>query len=212
MPEGETLSDAQLLEELRSFFARNPQFALAPQEGPAPGDGREDEADGDQGPETVPDPLVPPGWLVTAAKDVFELRGIDARIAELTWDSFVGAGPVRMRSAGTVRMLSFETLDLTIDLEITSNAGDHEIVGHVIPPAADRVEVNWLPVGEDPSDAPSGAGAGAGTGDVRERGPAGATVDPTGKFVLAGLRPGRIRLVFHREGQADVRTAWFRPG
>jgi hypothetical protein len=213
MPEGEALSDAQLLEELRAFFLRNPQFeqslrnecppGTGPGHGTGPDPGRVPAPAGDlcvpnDGPHDLPSPLTPPPWLVTAAKDVFELRGLDAELAELTWDSLVGAGPVQMRSPNKARMLSFESLDLTLDLEVTEDAGSYEIVGHLMPPTVDRIEVDRLP----PADASSGPS--------HDPAPLLAVVDETGQFVLGNLEPGRIRLLCHREGLPCIRTAWFR--
>ncbi|MGW2823987.1 hypothetical protein ACWC24_23780 [Streptomyces sp. NPDC001443] len=112
--------------------------------GDRPGDG---PADGvDDGPDcdrledelrraaAVLDPV--PGELYRIAMEAFALRDLDARIAELTFDSLTDAIPVR-GVADPPRMLTFRTGELSVDVEVTSEG----LMGQVLPPQTARIEV-----------------------------------------------------------------------
>lgn len=82
----------------------------------------------------VLDPV--PAELVQAALDAFALHDLDARLAELTFDSLVDALPVR----GVVdapRMLTFSAGEVTVDVEVTGDG----LIGQVLPPQSARIEV-----------------------------------------------------------------------
>ncbi|MEV5387565.1 hypothetical protein [Streptomyces sp. NPDC052721] len=83
---------------------------------------------------TVLDPV--PAELVQAALDAFALHDLDARLAELTFDSLVDALPVR-GVTDAPRMLTFRAGEVTVDVEVT----DDGLIGQVLPPQSARIEV-----------------------------------------------------------------------
>jgi len=84
---------------------------------------------------------VPPE-TVAAAKASFLWRTIDAELAQLVEDSAevdnVLAG---VRSTGTVRMLTFQSPTLTVEVEALEVGNRRRLVGLLVPPQAARVEV-----------------------------------------------------------------------
>ncbi|MFI1164407.1 hypothetical protein ACH4UM_12460 [Streptomyces sp. NPDC020801] len=77
-----------------------------------------------------------PDYLRQLAVEAYALHDLDARIAELTFDSLVDAIPVR-GATDVPRMLTFQAGELTVDVEVTG-AG---LMGQVLPPQAARIEV-----------------------------------------------------------------------
>ncbi|MER6806644.1 MULTISPECIES: hypothetical protein [Streptomyces] len=82
----------------------------------------------------VLDPM-PPG-LLQIAVDAYALHDLDARVAELTFDSLVDAIPVR-GATHAPRMLTFSAGEVTVDVEVTADG----LMGQVLPPQPARVEV-----------------------------------------------------------------------
>ncbi|MEU1082536.1 hypothetical protein ABZ368_20345 [Streptomyces sp. NPDC005908] len=82
----------------------------------------------------VLDPV--PAALLQGAVDAFALVDLDARVAELTFDSLADAIPVR-GTADTARMLTFTAGEVTLDVEVTGDG----LIGQVLPPGPARIEV-----------------------------------------------------------------------
>ncbi|GGQ22150.1 hypothetical protein GCM10010266_51630 [Streptomyces griseomycini] len=82
----------------------------------------------------VLDPL-PPG-LLQIAVDAYALHDLDARVAELTFDSLVDAIPVR-GATDTPRMLTFSAGEVTVDVEVTAQG----LMGQLLPPRPASIEV-----------------------------------------------------------------------
>ena len=80
------------------------------------------------------DPL--PAELRQIAVAAFALHDLDARIAELTFDSVVDAIPVR-GAVDVPRMLTFHAGGVTVDVELSA----HGLMGQVLPPQTARIEV-----------------------------------------------------------------------
>lgn len=80
------------------------------------------------------DPVPPELWRI--AVDAYALHDLDARLAELTFDSLVDAIPVR-GATDVPRMLTFRTGELSVDVEVTA----HGLIGQVLPPQPARIEV-----------------------------------------------------------------------
>ncbi|MFH9401985.1 hypothetical protein [Streptomyces sp. NPDC017638] len=78
---------------------------------------------------------VPPE-LVQSALDAFALHDLDARLAELTFDSLVDALPVR-GALDPPRMLTFRAGELTVDVEVTGDG----LIGQLLPPRSARIEL-----------------------------------------------------------------------
>ncbi|MFE9169738.1 hypothetical protein ACFYNZ_09445 [Streptomyces kebangsaanensis] len=120
------------------------------------------------------DPL--PDHLLQLAVDAYALHDLDARIAELTFDSLVDAIPVR-GATDTPRMLTFQAGDLTVDVEVTGDG----LMGQVLPPQTARIEVLG---GPRAGTALTADDLGRFTGDA----------PPSGPFALR-LRAGREAVV-----------------
>ncbi|MFE0888199.1 hypothetical protein ACFW4Q_04045 [Streptomyces rochei] len=77
-----------------------------------------------------------PAELRRIAVDAFALHDLDARVAELTFDSLVDAIPVR-GAEDPPRMLTFRVDDVTVDVEVTEDG----LIGQLLPPGPADVEV-----------------------------------------------------------------------
>ncbi|OIJ63290.1 hypothetical protein [Streptomyces mangrovisoli] len=82
----------------------------------------------------VLDPV--PDELRQIAIEAFALHDMDAKLAELTFDSLVDAIPVR-GAVDVPRMLTFTAGDLTVDVEVTP----HGLLGQILPPQPAGIEV-----------------------------------------------------------------------
>ncbi|MER5856134.1 hypothetical protein ACFV2Z_12980 [Streptomyces sp. NPDC059688] len=82
----------------------------------------------------VLDPV--PDALRRLAVDAYALHDLDARIAELTFDSLMDALPVR-GVTDVPRMLTFRAGEVTVDVEVT----DDGLIGQVLPPRSASIEV-----------------------------------------------------------------------
>ncbi|WP_317446554.1 hypothetical protein [Streptomyces collinus] len=77
-----------------------------------------------------------PVELRQLALEAYALHDLDARIAELTFDSLVDALPVR-GVPDAPRMLTFRAGGLSVDVEVTEEG----LIGQVLPPQSARIEV-----------------------------------------------------------------------
>ena len=133
-----------------------------------------------------------PEFVLSAAKAAYTWRTIDdelAELAELTFDSTLeelAAGAVR--GAEGPRTLTFETPEVTIEVEVTADGDLRSIVGQVIPPEAGRVEIQH-------------------PGGVAE-----ADVDDLGRFSAERVQRGPVKIRLHRATAPDaaVVTDWLR--
>ncbi|GGS05816.1 hypothetical protein GCM10010269_50930 [Streptomyces humidus] len=82
----------------------------------------------------VLDPV--PAELRRLAIEAYALHDLDARIAELTFDSLVDAIPVR-GAVDVPRMLTFHSGELTVDVEVTGEG----LLGQLLPPRPAAIEV-----------------------------------------------------------------------
>ncbi|MFH9174483.1 hypothetical protein [Streptomyces albogriseolus] len=123
---------------------------------------------------------VPPA-LLQSAVDAFALRDLEARVAELTFDSLVDAIPVR-GAAAAPRMLTFSAGEVTLDVEVTEEG----LIGQVLPPAPARVEILTGP-----------------------RPAAMTTTDDMGRFTATVTPSGPFALRLHTPDEV-VMTEWLR--
>ncbi|MEV5549705.1 hypothetical protein AB0L35_26810 [Streptomyces sp. NPDC052309] len=77
-----------------------------------------------------------PAGLRQIAVEAYALRDVDARIAELTFDSLVDAIPVRGET-DPPRMLTFRAGEVTVDVEVTAEG----LIGQLLPPGPARIDV-----------------------------------------------------------------------
>lgn len=87
---------------------------------------------------------VPPE-LRQIAVEAFALHDLDAKIAELTFDSVVDAIPVR-GAVDVPRMLTFHAGGVTVDVELSAQG----LMGQVLPPQTAGIEVLSGPVSGSP--------------------------------------------------------------
>ncbi|MEV7504997.1 hypothetical protein [Streptomyces sp. NPDC093018] len=127
----------------------------------------------------VLDPV--PGFLRQLAIEAYALRDLDARIAELTFDSLVDALPVR-GVTDAPRMLTFRAGALTVDVEVTGEG----LIGQVLPPGSARIEVLGGPGAARP-----------------------VTVDTLGRFISDAPPSGPFALRL-RTGTEVIVTEWLR--
>lgn len=92
---------------------------------------------------SILDPV--PAELLQLAVEAYALHDLDARIAELTFDSVVDAIPVR-GAVDAPRMLTFRAGEVTVDVEVTGQ----ELLGQVLPPQQALIEVLTGPQGTAP--------------------------------------------------------------
>jgi hypothetical protein len=114
-----------------------------------------------------------PAELRRLAIEAYALHDLDARLAELTFDSLVDAIPIR-GATDVPRMLTFVAGDLTVDVEVTAEG----LMGQVLPPQPAGIEVLSGPQALTPTTL-TADGMGRFTSDV----------PPTGPFALR-LRAG----------------------
>jgi hypothetical protein len=77
-----------------------------------------------------------PAELRQLAVEAYALHDLDARLAELTFDSLVDAIPVR-GATDPPRMLTFHSGDVTVDVEVSAQG----LMGQVLPPQPASIEV-----------------------------------------------------------------------
>jgi hypothetical protein len=102
----------------------------------------DDEADpvGEPSQTAEPADAVPPD-LVEAGIAVYTFRTLDAELAALAFDSAAGGDEQLMPSERPARLLSFETADLTIEVEIIPQGETIHLVGQILPPAVVQIDV-----------------------------------------------------------------------
>ena len=127
----------------------------------------------------------PPQIVLESARAAFLMRRIDAELAELVLDSGVDAGPVLVRGVedDTVRMLSFETDTVSIEVQVTEVDGRRSLLG-LVSGAAGPVEVETV------------------------RGRSSVTLDSLGRFSVADVPPGTVRLHLTADNGTPVATSW----
>ncbi|WP_329415594.1 hypothetical protein OG802_30290 [Streptomyces sp. NBC_00704] len=122
-----------------------------------------------------------PAELRRVAIEAYALHDLDARIAELTFDSLVDALPVR-GAADVPRMLTFHSGGLTVDVEVSGDG----LLGQLLPPRSAAIEVLHGP-----------------------RATAVLTADDMGRFSCAAPPAGPFALRLRTGGEVVV-TEWLR--
>jgi len=130
---------------------------------------------------------VPPE-LRRLAVDAYALYDLDARLAELTFDSLVDAIPVR-GATDVPRMLTFRTGELSVDVEVTA----HGLIGQLLPPQPARIEVLGGPHPAAP-DTLTADTMGRFAGELPRTGPAAVLIAATGIALFAAGSTLRRRL------------------
>lgn len=88
----------------------------------------------------VVDPV--PVEIDAGARSLFGLRRLDEELAELVRDSADERGRMlAVRGEGDVRLISFETGPVTVELQVTERGTDRDLVAQVTGTAVARAEV-----------------------------------------------------------------------
>jgi hypothetical protein len=114
----------------------------------------------------------------------FQLRSLDSEIAELVEDSALHADALATVRGDDVRLLYYQASEVGIELEVTSHAGRHAVLGQVVGGA------DW---------------------EVRAETAAGirpVAVDDLGRFSLADLPAGPFRVRVTSPDRPPVTTNW----
>lgn len=127
-----------------------------------------------------------PAHVLEAARAVFALRDLDSELARLVEDTMLTAAGVRSGGSDT-RLLTFETDDLAIELQVSPTPGGVSLLGQVVPAPAEGASVRLE----------SAAGV-LGTAEV----------DELGGFRFPEVAPALVRLHVEVPGAAGVSTPW----
>jgi len=133
----------------------------------------------------VPERDPVPPELVEMAKQSFTWRTVDAELADLVADSREPVGATLVRSdTASVRLLTFATRHVQLDLEVLADGGLRRLVGELRPagPATITVEYEGGSVTEDS--------------------------DELGRFILSGVPGGLIRLRCEPADGVALLTPW----
>lgn len=129
------------------------------------------------------DPIPPSA--IAAARSAIAWRTMDAELAELTADALSDPSLSGVRGTDAPTLLTFESPELTVELEVREAAnGRRHLVGQLVPPAAGEVEVRH----------------GGGTSTVQ--------ADAVGRFGAEGVEAGPVSLRC-TSGARVVETDWF---
>ncbi|MBL6278392.1 hypothetical protein JMF97_19720 [Micromonospora fiedleri] len=138
----------------------------------------------------------PPAMAVELAKQSFGLRRVDTELAALVADSALDpvGSAIRAGEQGTLpRLLTFEVegpddTPQAVEVEVSGSGPYRRLLGQLHPPGAARIEVRQ----------PGGDAAAA------------VDADDQGRFVVAEVAVGLMRLTWHRPGRGAIATAWVR--
>jgi hypothetical protein len=128
-----------------------------------------------------------PEEVLDAARSSYTWRTIDAELAEIAYDSLLDEDALdRVRSGAQPRQITFESSDLTIELEVTVISDRRRIVGQLIPTQPAAVEIRH-PSGQVSVEA-----------------------DELGRFMAEGIIVGPVSLGCTLEGGGGktVNTDW----
>jgi hypothetical protein len=131
-----------------------------------------------------------PRDFVETAKAAYAWHDIDVELAELTYDSALdedrasaGTRAAPAADPATLRALTFASAELTIELEVSTDA----LLGQIVPPQPGQMEVRAV------------------NGDVFT-----ATIDEIGCFVIRPMPASSFRLHCHTAEGANVLSDWVR--
>ncbi|MDQ2813651.1 MAG: hypothetical protein M3Z75_17740 [Actinomycetota bacterium] len=122
-----------------------------------------------------------PETFVDMGKSAYTWHNIDAKLAQLTYDSSREPAVGLRSETASIRALTFTSAHLSLEIEVTENS----LLGQVIPPRAGTLE----------------AQTGAGTVITT-------SIDEIGCFAVEPIPASPFRLRCQTEDGADVLTGW----
>lgn len=126
-----------------------------------------------------------PQRIREAGYAAFAWRTVEADLAALAYDSSTDERAlVGVRGDSGPRLVTFTGEDLTVEVEVSSDGRQRRLVGQLVPPAAQSVQVHHA-------------------GDT-----ASTVSDELGRFLLEGIVAGPVRITCAREGHRRVDTEW----
>jgi len=127
-----------------------------------------------------------PEHVLEGAKALYGLRRLDEELAELVRDSVEERGRLlAVRGEGDVRLISFETGPVTVELQVTERGSVRDLVAQVAGTALARAEVETA-AGRRPVPIEDGL------------------------FTLDGVQAGLLRLRLLTDAGRDLVTSWVR--
>lgn len=95
----------------------------------------------------------PPPDVLHAARETFTWRMVDAEIAALVYDSLLDDDRTGVRSADQPRTMTFESGDVSVELEVDRTSGARRLIGQVVPAQAVDLELHVVDPGaaEEPT-------------------------------------------------------------
>jgi hypothetical protein len=130
-----------------------------------------------------------PSDVVAAAKASFTWLTIDAELAALSYDSLLSDELVGTRGISDTRSASFEYDSTSIEIEIEQIGGQRRVVGQIAPHRPTSLEVHR----------------------ADDNRPVTVTTDDRGRFSVANLAPGQVRLFVQfapGHGPSRLLTEW----
>lgn len=127
-----------------------------------------------------------PAWVAEAAREAYTWRTIDAELAALTYDSALeDEATSGLRGTAADEVLSFETADVTVDVEVSpAPRNRRRLVAQLAPAQSAQVEVR------------------------HREGTTTTTADPLGRFVVEGLPSGPMSLRCRLASGGELATEW----
>jgi hypothetical protein len=125
----------------------------------------------------------PPRQVIEAAKESYTWRTVDAELAALTSDSLLDPA-VGVRGTQEPRLLTFETRDLIIEVEVSVAGAERRLLGQLVPPRAAQIDLRQ-------------------SGTTRT-----AQADATGRFSLRDLLAAPLSLRCTFGDREPVHTEW----
>ena len=123
-----------------------------------------------------------PAEAIAAARSTLAWRTIDAELAELAYDSLLDDNAMAgLRGVdATVRMMTFESPALTVEVEADARGDRRRLIGQLVPPQRARLTVRST------------------------RGVVTVDADELGRFTVDELPPGPVSLHVQGEGGSSV--------
>jgi hypothetical protein len=127
-----------------------------------------------------------PDAVTEAALSALVTRSLDAELAELVTDSDVDSSAAVRDAVTAVRLLSFESAEVTVEVQLTAAAGSRALRGLAAGAVGDVTAETLGAMGSRRS----------------------APMDADGWFTLEGLGPGPLRLHLQTAEGESVVTRW----